>query len=778
MEPLRPTEVVASLQASKLPPAEFPPNPAPVKGGGSKSSPPRKPRTGLSGPAQLKKILAISLIHAEDWANLAVAKRAAIEGCADALAMLELLVAEGLLTRYQASRLGIGKTFGLILGNYRVLDRVGAGGMGVVYKAEHLRMRHTVAIKVLPLHIDQNPQLLARFYAEMRAVARLRHPNIVVAMDAGETHGSTNAPVLHYFVMEYVQGQDLEACVKQNGPLPPARACQIIYQVASALEEAHKHNLVHRDIKPSNIMLTAEDQAKLMDFGLAMHFRNRMTEPGILLGTIDYMAPEQARDASKVDVRADIFSLGATFFWCLTGRTPFPPQGSAVQALLERMTQPSPSVRSCCPDVSPELDALVARMMALEPEGRFPTPQAVTRALLRFIQRNSMVQQRHSSVSGLATGLSGQVAAVSRPHRVLVVDDEEQIRLICQSFLQSDALDCDVACSAAAAQVALAGQSYDLALLDVNMPGMSGLELVRCLRESPPSPNLKIIVFSGHMDGDEMAQLLQGGVDDFLTKPFSGSQLVARIRACLGHKRAEDRSDQLNSLLLTANADLEKNLNARDTDLVQTRNVLVLAMARILEQRNTKTSSHLIRMQRFGQTLAEEAAKLPLFAATINQDFIRMLECCVPLHDIGMVALPDEILLKPGKLTAEERLLMQQHTTMGANTLQDVARQHGSLTAFMQMASDVARHHHEHFDGTGYPDRLQGNAIPLSARLAALADVYDALRSRRAYRPPMSHKSALQIMTVISEGHFDPALLPVFERCGPRFEALFRELAD
>jgi putative two-component system response regulator len=301
---------------------------------------------------------------------------------------------------------------------------------------------------------------------------------------------------------------------------------------------------------------------------------------------------------------------------------------------------------------------------------------------------------------------------------------------------------------------------------------------VRRLRESPPSPNLKIIVFSGHMDGDEMAQLLHAGADDFLTKPFSGSQLVARIRACLGHKQAEDRSDQLNSLLLTANAELEKNLTARDSDLVQTRNVLVLAMARILEQRNTKTSSHLIRMQRFGQSLAEEAANLPHFALTINQDYIRMLECCMPLHDIGMVALPDEILQKPGKLTAEERLLMQQHTTLGANTLQDLARQHGSLTAFMQMASDIARHHHEHFDGTGYPDRLQGNAIPLSARLTALADVYDALRSRRAYRPPMSHKSALQIMTVISDGHFDPALLPVFERCGPRFEALFRELAD
>ncbi len=708
------------------------------------------------------------------------AKREAAERCGDVLSLLELLTAEGLLTQYQATRLSAGKTFGLVLGNYRVLDRVGAGSMGVVYKAEHLRMRRTVAIKVLSLHADQDPQLLARFYGEMQAVARLQHPNIVAAMDAGETHGSPNAPVLHYFVMEYVQGQDLEAYVKQNGPLPPARACQVIYQIASALEEAHKHNLVHRDIKPSNILLTAEDQAKLLDFGLAMHFRSRMTVPGTVLGTIDFMAPEQAHDASKVDVRADIYSLGATFFWCLTGQTPFLAQDSLVQDLIACMTRRAPSVRSLQPQLAPELDAVVARMMALEPADRYPTPQAVTRALLRFIERDSLAHHGPSSVPPIVPGLMNAPAGKgpSPLHRILIVDDEEQIRVICQSFLQSDTRECDVAASGATALEMLARQPYDLVLLDVNMAEMTGLELVRRLRESPPSANLKIIMFSGHMDGDEMAQLLHAGVDDFLTKPFSGVQLVARINACLGHKQAEDRSDRLNTLLLTANVELEKNLNARDGDLVQTRNVLVLALARIMEERSTETSAHLIRIQHFCRSLAEEAAQLPLFADTINPDFIRMLECCVPLHDIGMVTLPDDVLRKPGKLTLEERVLMQQHTTMGGNTLEAVAREHGSLTAFMQMAADIARHHHEHFDGTGYPDRLQGSAIPLSARLTCLADVYDALRSRRVYRPAMSHKSALQIMTTLSEGHFDPALLPVFERCGPRFEAIFRQWGD
>jgi len=745
------------------------------------TSQPRRGRIGLSGPALLQKILAISLVPAEDWNDLAAPRRAALERCADPLPLLELLATEGLLTRYQASRVSSGKTFGLVLGNYRVLDRIGAGAMGVVYKAEHLRMRQSVAIKVLSLGMDHDPQLLARFYAEMRAVARLRHPNIVAALDAGETYGKANEPTLHYFVMEYVQGQDLEAYVKANGPLAAARACQIIYQVASALEEAHRHHLVHRDIKPSNILLTDDDQAKLLDFGLAMHVRSRMTVPGVILGTIDFMAPEQARDASSVDVRADIYSLGATFYWCLTGQTPFPAQESLMQDLVTRLTQPAPSVLTLQPHLALGLDAVLTRMMALEPDNRYQTPQAVARALLHFTERASLhhaAAVRPEVVAGRPGSAAGRGRGPSPRPRVLIVDDEEQIRTICQCFLQGDFMDCAVAASGALALEMLAREPYDLVLLDVNMPGMSGLELVRQLRENAPVANLKIVMFSGHMDGDDLALLLQTGVDDYLTKPFSGAQLAARIKACLGHKQAEDRSERLNTLLLSANAELEKNLNARDSDLVHTRNGLVLGMAQLAAQRHRASGAHLLRMQRFCQCLAAEAAVVPAFAAAISPDFIQMLECCVPLHDIGMVALPDDILLKPGALSPEERILMQQHTILGAGTLADVAQQHGALTAFMQMAGDIARHHHERFDGSGYPDRLQGQAIPLSARLTSLADVYDALRCRRGHRPAMTHKAAVQIMTTISDGQFDPALLAVFERCGPRLEAIFRECGD
>lgn len=149
-----------------------------------------------------------------------------------------------------------------------------------------------------------------------------------------------------------------------------------------------------------------------------------------------------------------------------------------------------------------------------------------------------------------------------------------------------------------------------------------------------------------------------------------------------------------------------------------------------------------------------------------------------PLHDIGKVALPDHILMKPGKLTTDERILMQTHTIVGAETLQEVARQHGSALAFLQMGIDISRHHHERFDGSGYPDRLAGNDIPLAARLVALADVYDGVRSRRVYKPALSHTAALQIILEGSPGQFDPLLLPIFQRCSHQFGAVYNELAD
>jgi response regulator RpfG family c-di-GMP phosphodiesterase len=167
----------------------------------------------------------------------------------------------------------------------------------------------------------------------------------------------------------------------------------------------------------------------------------------------------------------------------------------------------------------------------------------------------------------------------------------------------------------------------------------------------------------------------------------------------------------LNRSLLAVNAELERNLTTRDSSLVEARNALVLGLAKLVEHPDTESGAHLVRLQRSTRCLAEEAASSPQFAGQIDAHFIDILECCTPLHDIGKVALPDHILLKPGKLTPGEQILMQTHTTIGADTLKEVAKQHGFALAFLQTAMEIARHHHERYDGNGYPDRLAGDAI-------------------------------------------------------------------
>jgi response regulator RpfG family c-di-GMP phosphodiesterase len=286
-------------------------------------------------------------------------------------------------------------------------------------------------------------------------------------------------------------------------------------------------------------------------------------------------------------------------------------------------------------------------------------------------------------------------------------------------------------------------------------------------------------MLSGEANSDSLAQVLMSGADDYLAKPFSITQLLARIKAALRLKDAQDRTDMLNRNLLAINHQLEQSVNTKDSDLIHARNALVLALAELVMRRDSEASSaHLHRIQQYSRCLAEEAASLPAFATQIDPHFVHLLECCAPLKDIGKVGLPDHILLKPGKLEADERIIMQSHTIIGAETLKKVAKLHGSAVAFLQMAIDIARHHHERFDGKGYPDRLQGNAIPLAARVVAICDVYDALRCRRTYRPALSHSAAMQVITEASLGQFDPGLLTAFEKCSADFERIHREVTE
>jgi len=726
------------------------------------------------------------IVLPEDWDGLEREDQDEIRRAKNDETAIELLVRHDLLTDYQANRVRAGTTFGLVLGNYRVLERLGAGGMAVVFKAEHMELRNQVAIKVLPILPGQDPRLQTRFSAEMRIVARLRHPNIVSAMDCGRAISSDpHAPVLWYLVMEYVQGHDLEEYVQGRGALAPDKACNIVHQVACALGEIHKFSLVHRDIKPSNVIITAEEQAKLLDFGLSRQIDTRVTNPGTFLGTMDFMAPEQARDASTVDIRADIYGLGGTLFWCLTGQLPFPSKSNMTQNLLERMTQQPPLLRRHLPEVSRDLEEVVCRMLAARPEDRYQTPQAVMQAMLPFLKSDSgvfgsvpMTPGMFSKVRATNVGSSLHVTTPPKVHRVLIVDDDPGIRAFSRAILHAEGAQCGEFCDGPEALQALSQEPYDLMLLDINMPTMSGMEVLRRVRMSPPCAHFKVIMFSGTFSPDELAQLLNAGADDYLTKPFSLVQLQRKVQASLRLKEAQDRSDLLNRHLLAVNAELEGNLNCRDSDLSDTRNALVVALARLVAHRDSSTGAHLKRMQSYCRCLAREAAKLPTFAGQIDDNFVEMLACCAPLHDIGKVGLPDHILLKPGKLTPEERIVMQAHTIIGADTLKEVAQNHGLTLAFMQMAVDITRHHHERYDGAGYPDRLAANAIPLSARIVAICDVYDALRARRSYKPALSQMAAIQMMEQVLEGHFDPVLLQVFLKCEGEFDRIRTEMPD
>ncbi len=362
--------------------------------------------------------------------------------------------------------------------------------------------------------------------------------------------------------------------------------------------------------------------------------------------------------------------------------------------------------------------------------------------------------------------------------RVLIVDDQAEIRRVCRMALESEGHTCDEAGTGPDAVNQAGLVPYDLVLLDVDLPGFSGVEVLRHLRRRPLTPHLKVVMFSGNASGDELSRLMLAGADDFLTKPFSMVQLRARVQAALRLKDAQDRSDVLNRHLLKLNGELERLIEDRDGELLHARNGLVLALAKLVEHRSTETGSHLLRLQGYCRVLAEAVAELPAFSPLVDANFVRTLADCAPLHDIGKAALPDSILKKPGPLDSVERLAMQAHTLIGADTLREVMKRHPFATAFLHMAVEIARSHHEKWDGTGYPDRLAGQEIPLSARVVAIADVYDALRSRRVYKSGLNHTMAVATMIEHTPGHFDPALLEVFGTIANRFDRVFQDFDE
>jgi response regulator RpfG family c-di-GMP phosphodiesterase len=678
------------------------------------------------------------------------------------------LAAAGLLTDYQVDRVLAGTTHGLVLGNYRVLDRLGAGGMGVVFLAEHLLMKRRAAVKVLPLDEDGPPALRERFYQEMCVLADLHHPHLILTFDAGEVApAGPGNPGLLFLVMEVLSGGDLEAHVLDHGLPSTAQACEWIRQAACGLQVAHDHHLIHRDIKPSNLLLTVHGQVKLVDFGLARQFQSRLTDPRVTLGSLEFMPPEQSRDPSEVGVEADIYGLGATLFWLLTGQPPYPRARNMGEALRALQSRPPRRLRELRSDLPPELEQLVDRMVHADPTQRPALPLAVMNALLPFAVEHA-----------IAAADSVPASPFSQPQRVLIVDDEPSIRHYIRCTLEACGYVCDEAADAGACLAAARAQAYDLVLLDLDLPDLDGREVCRRLRLSSLSLNLRIIVVSGQGDQNQLASVLADGADDYVPKPFEPPQLRAKVQHALQLKAALDHTDMLMEQLQLTNAQLQQSLQARADDVCAVQDALLFAIARMAESRDGETPEHLRRLQRYTRCLAEEAGRQPSWAGQVDARFLEQLERCVPLHDIGKIGLPDQVLCKPGALDAAERALVETHPLIGDRLLEALGQEHGKSLTFLRMASAIVRHHHERYDGRGYPDGLRGAIIPPAARLVAVADVYDALRRERPHKPALSHDAACRILLEQSSGQFDPDLLRAFAACHAQFQQIYEEVRE
>jgi len=325
-----------------------------------------------------------SLLAAADLARIRD-EVARDSGNGDTKQFARRLVAQQILTQWQAEMLLAGR-HAFFLGRYKLLERIGAGGMGSVFKAQQEPLGRLVAIKVVARKLMKDKESVARFYREIQSAASLDHPNIVAAYDADHA-GKT-----YFLVMEYVDGEDLGALVKRHGALPIGEACHYIMQAAQGLQHAFERHLVHRDIKPSNLLVThasnsSEPVVKLLDMGLARvsdaEAEADLTHTGQLMGTPDYIAPEQARDSKTADVRSDIFSLGCTFFRLLTNQVPFTGK-TLIEKLLARNERDAPPSSSVRDDVPPEIDAVVSRMLARNPDDRYQTPAEVVAALVPF----------------------------------------------------------------------------------------------------------------------------------------------------------------------------------------------------------------------------------------------------------------------------------------------------------------------------------------------------------------------------------------------------------
>lgn len=344
---------------------------------------------------------------------------------------------------------------------------------------------------------------------------------------------------------------------------------------------------------------------------------------------------------------------------------------------------------------------------------------------------------------------------------ILVVDDMPENHDVMRRLLTVSGFEVVSALTGEEALACVAERPPDVILLDLVMPGMGGIEVCQRLKHDDATRHIPVIIITGLTDREANIRAVEAGADDFLPKPFDAVLLQARIRTSISAKRMHDRLISYQRELENSNLTLEQRVHERTRQVELTQHVTVFSLAKLAESRDPETGDHIDRMRNYVREVARAIVQLPQYETLGSEGFVEQIYHSSPLHDVGKVGIPDRILLKPGKLTPEEFEIMKKHSTIGGDTLRAADVEAGA-SGFLSMACEIAYYHHEKWDGSGYPEGRGGLEIPLSARIVAIADVYDALTTRRPYKEPFSHEKSVGIISEGKGKHFDPDVVDAF----------------
>lgn len=374
---------------------------------------------------------------------------------------------------------------------------------------------------------------------------------------------------------------------------------------------------------------------------------------------------------------------------------------------------------------------------------------------------------------------------MSKDAHILIVDDQLDNLLVLEDLLDEHYEVHAASNGEQALDYLRDGGRADLVLLDVMMPGLDGFTVCRRIKGAPQWRDIPVLFLTSLESAADEAHGLSMGAEDFIHKPFSPPVVLARVRNHL-------KLSQITALLRERNDDLERLVRERTKEILHQSEELVrskqafiaaqgatiTAFCALAEARDNETGNHIKRTQNYVQTLAEQLRTQERFKGALDTETILMLHKSAPLHDVGKVAIPDAILCKPGKLTPEEWVIMKRHTTYGRDAIAQAEKELGTSAGFLRFAREIAYSHHERWDGTGYPEGLAGETIPLSARLMAIADVYDALISARVYKPAFSHERAVEMILEERGTHFDPDMVDGFMAVSGEFQRIAQRYSD